>query len=376
MARHGENIRKRKDGRWEGRYLVYSEEKGKKIYRSVYGGTYEVAKEKLTMKKISLTKGKKEHGMAGMETKGGHSRDVSYQESPFVTEMADKWLDEVKCTKKQSTYVKYSMIYRIHLEPLLQGMKIWDVPTAFNWEKISDHLSESMKKSICCVMKQILKFASRQYHMAIPVWDKAVFRKKNKPVEVLTRKEQARLLSVLCQKTDKVKAAVLLCLNTGLRLGELCALKWKDIDFEHEMVSVNQTVQRLYAEGGKTKTVLLETAPKSECSRREIPLSSMISRLFMEIWHEGKYIFGKDKPMEPRTLQNRFKRLVEKAGLKHKNFHILRHPYVKHKTKDFLRIFGLIQCGTLRPHRPLSYCSSIFCSIAAMLKSSSPLFSV
>ncbi len=59
MARHGENIRKRKDGRWEGRYLVYSEEKGKKIYRSVYGGTYEVAKEKLTIKKSSLTEGKK-----------------------------------------------------------------------------------------------------------------------------------------------------------------------------------------------------------------------------------------------------------------------------------------------------------------------------
>lgn len=327
MARHGENIRKRKDGRWEGRYLVYSEEKGKKIYRSVYGGTYEVAKEKLTMKKSSLTEGKKEHGAEGMETKSGHSQGFSSQESPFAAEMAEKWLDEVKCTKKQSTYVKYSMVYRIHLEPLLHGMKIWDVPAAFNWEKISDHLSESMRKSICCVLNQILKFASRQYHMAIPVWDKAVFRKKNKPVDVLTRKEQARLLSVLCQKTDEAKAAVLLCLNIGLRLGELCALKWKDIDFEHEMVSVNQTVQRLYAEGGKTKTILLETTPKSECSRREIPLSSRISRLFKEIWHEGEYIFGKDKPMEPRTMQNRFKRLLEKAGLKHKNFHILRHTF-------------------------------------------------
>ena len=191
MARHGENIRKRKDGRWEGRYLVYSEEKGKKIYRSVYGGTYEVAKEKLTIKKSSLTEGKKEHGAEGMETKSSHSQGFSSQESPFAAEMAEKWLDEVKCTKKQSTYVKYSMVYRIHLEPLLHGMKIWDVPAAFNWEKISDHLSESMRKSICCVLNQILKFASRQYHMAIPVWDKAVFRKKNKPVEVLTRKEQA-----------------------------------------------------------------------------------------------------------------------------------------------------------------------------------------
>lgn len=64
------------------------------------------------------------------------------------------------------------------------------------------------------------------------------------------------------------------------------------------------------------------------------------------------------------------------SDISHAHSHLFRHPYVKHKTKDFLRIFGLIQCGTLRPHRPLSYCSSIFCSIAAMLKSSSPLFSV
>ena len=262
-----------------------------------------------------------------METKSSHSQGFSSQESPFAAEMAEKWLDEVKCTKKQSTYVKYSMVYRIHLEPLLHGMKIWDVPAAFNWEKISDHLSESMRKSICCVLNQILKFASRQYHMAIPVWDKAVFRKKNKPVEVLTRKEQARLLSVICQKTDEVKAAVLLCLNIGLRLGELCALKWKDIDFEHEMVSVNQTVQRLYAEGGKTKTILLETTPKSECSRREIPLSSRISRLFKEIWHEGEYILAKISRWSQGRCRTVLSSLLEKAGLKHKNFHILRHTF-------------------------------------------------
>ena len=75
------------------------------------------------------------------------------------------------------------------------------------------------------------------------------------------------------------------------------------------------------------KTSLLETTPKSEYSRREIPLSSMISGLIAGIHHDGEYVFGKDKPMEPRTLQNHFKRLLKKAGLKHKNFHILRHTF-------------------------------------------------
>ncbi len=344
MARHGENIRKRKDGRWEGRYLVYSEEKGKKLYRSVYGRTYEAAKEKLTMKKISLMETRGMHtGNAAAEKEGsgngsGKKSGLEGQTQPenlMFSELAAGWLGEVRQTRKASTYVKYSMVYRVHLEPVLREVKasgIQDALDALGREKIFDHLSESIRKSICCVLNQIVKFASRQHQitmLTIPVWDKLVFpeKKGNKPVEVLSWKEQAGLLPILFQKMDKTKMAVLLCLHTGLRLGELCALKWKDIDFGNRMVSVNQTVQRLYREGGKTKTVLLETEPKSEYSRREIPLPVMILELFEKIRHEGNYVFGKDKPMEPRTLQNHFKRLLKKAGLKHKNFHALRHTF-------------------------------------------------
>ena len=344
MARHGENIRKRKDGRWEGRYLVYSEEKGKKLYRSVYGRTYEAAKEKLTMKKISLIEAKGLYaGNATAEKEGsgkggGKKSGLEGQTQPenlMFSELAAGWLGEVRQTRKASTYVKYSLVYRVHLEPVLREVKasgIQDALDALGREKIFDHLSESIRKSICCVLNQIVKFASRQHQitmLTIPVWDKLVFpeKKGNKPVEVLSRKEQAGLLPILFQKTDKAEMAVLLCLHTGLRLGELCALKWKDIDFGNRMVSVNQTVQRLYREGGKTKTVLLETEPKSEYSRREIPLPVIILELFEKIRHEGNYVFGKDKPMEPRTLQNHFKRLLKKAGLKHKNFHALRHTF-------------------------------------------------
>ena len=341
MARHGENIRKRKDGRWEGRYLVYSEEKGKKLYRSVYGRTYEAAKEKLTMKKISLMETRGMHtGNAAAEKEGsgngsGKKSGLEGQTQPenlMFSELAAGWLGEVRQTRKASTYVKYSLVYRVHLEPVLREVKasgIQDALDALGREKIFDHLSESIRKSICCVVNQIVKFASRQHHMTMPVWDKLVSHetKRNKPVEVLSRKEQAGLLPILFQKMDKAKMAVLLCLHTGLRLGELCALKWKDIDFGNRMVSVNQTVQRLYREGGKTKTVLLETKPKSEYSRREIPLPAIVLELFEKIRHEGNYVFGKDKPMEPRTLQNHFKRLLKKAGLKHKNFHALRHTF-------------------------------------------------
>ena len=97
--------------------------------------------------------------------------------------------------------------------------------------------------------------------------------------------------------------------------------------FWTRVIFVSWTVQRLSAEGGKAKTALLETAPKSEYSRWEIPLPPAALELLGKLCHEGEYVFGKDKPMEPRTLQNHFKRLLEKAGLEHMNFHVLRHTF-------------------------------------------------
>ena len=93
---------------------------------------------------------------------------------------------------------------------------------------------------------------------------------------------------------------------------------------------------------------------------------------------ENALFLSKGSPISVPAYLKLFKKTLTSIGVTsyHTPPHDCRHPYVKHKTKDFLRIFGLIQCGILRPYRPLSYCSSIFCNIAAMLKSSSPLFSV
>lgn len=118
-----------------------------------------------------------------------------------------------------------------------------------------------------------------------------------------------------------------MCLFTGLRLGEICALKWSDIDLENRILTVNSTVQRLYTEGYKTMTALIETMPKSECSRREIPLSDTALEIFASFTTDTKYVFGGDKPLEPRTLQYQFKKILKDAKLPDKNFHILRHTF-------------------------------------------------
>lgn len=317
MARHGENIRKRTDGRWEGRYQIYSEEKEKQIYHSVYGRSYEEVKKKLAIERNSL----KRSGEWDINVK------ATVQESIIFEEVSEKWLEEVKNTKKMSTYIKYNMIYNKYLKDKFRNMALYEITDVLVIEQIAEPLSDSLIKSIYCVLNQILKFASRRYPIVTPNLKKPDNHILSKPVTVITKRDQTKLLTVLHHKTDPFKLAVLLCLYTGLRLGELCALKWTDIDCHGRVLTVSRTAQRLPVEGKRAKTALMETAPKSEYSRRDIPLSVAVLRLLDDFRHEKEYVFGGDKPMEPRTMQYHFKKILNEAELQNKNFHILRHTF-------------------------------------------------
>lgn len=312
MARHGENIRKRKDGRWEGRYPVFNEEKGKKIYRSVYADSYNGVRKKLEIQRNLLT-------CTGSEQAG----QIEAHHILF-SNMADEWLSDVKCHKKISTYVKYKTVYKKHIEQLLPKTAVSDISCDFV-DMVSGHLSESMRKSVYCVLNQILKYTSQKYGITVPALKKYTSTVRKRPVQVFSKIEQKKLVSALNQKTDVYKMAVLLSLFTGLRLGELCALKWSDIDFENKILMVRRTVQRLSM--GTSGTVLVETAPKSEYSRREIPLSETAITLLLKFREKKEYIFGDNKPLEPRTLQYHFKKILKEANLQDKNFHMLRHTF-------------------------------------------------
>lgn len=330
MARHGENIRKRKDGRWEGRYPVYSKEKGKLVYRSVYARTYNEVREKLTTQKNLLKNPQSE--MLNKTKIGTHpdSNDIT------LADAAQGWLAEIKQKRKLSTYVKYSLIYHKHIEEKFKNVLMSEITNSLVREKISDTLSDSIHRSIYCVLNRILKFASGRYYMTVPELNKSTSDVRNKPVKSLAQNEQKKLICVLYHDMDIYKMAVLLCLFTGLRLGELCALKWTDIDFDNKILMVSRTVQRLYADGYGTKTVLMVTAPKSEYSRREIPLSNTVLELFVRFWNDKEYILGGDKPMEPRTMQYHFKKILKEADLPDTNFHVLRHTFST----------NCIECGT------------------------------
>lgn len=311
MARHGENIRKRADGRWEGRYKEYNQEKHRVIYRSVYANSYDTVKAKLNMQKNSCE---------------NSTEAVTVPDILFKT-VALEWLQEISKNRKHSTYIKYRNIYTRHLAAHIGSYKTLEI-TALMLEKyVPETLSESLLKSLYCVVNQVFAFAKKRYGVCTEKLARETSKCGKKMVEVFSQEEQSRLLTCLHHSMDRFKLAILLCLFTGLRLGEVCALKWSDIDFQHRIISINRTVQRIERNGGKHKTALLESSPKSECSHREMPVSSQLIIMLYRFQTETEYVFGGGKPLEPRTLQYRFKKYLCEAGISDHKFHILRHTF-------------------------------------------------
>ncbi len=326
MARHGENIRKRIDGRWEARYKVFDTRKGREVYRSVYGHTYDEVKEKKSAARRNVEKNMLSEKSDLMKSRKSSCQAVSFSQA------ANKWLDEIAGKKKPSTYVKYATVYKTHLARSLGSCILSDDINQEIRKKISEYLSrdalsESLKDSIFCVANQILVFANKKYGVCVPAIKKPAVKYRRKPIETLSKADQSKILSHIYSKPDKFTIGLLLCLYTGLRLGELCALKWTDFDFENMTLTVSRTVQRISIKGFATKTILMTTDPKSESSKRIIPLTVEIAKLIAGFKGDQTYVFGGGKVLEPRTMQYRFKKMLKEAGVDNKNFHILRHTF-------------------------------------------------
>lgn len=313
MAKRGLNIYKRKDGRWEGRFKCGYSDDGKSIYRSVYAKSYSAVKELLEQKKVE-------------QSKGCSCRCT-------VGELLGLWLDDEKNKVKESTYANYAMKLQKHILPRFSGMK-YEALTAhhlndFIREKLNSGLSEKYVSDIVVLMKSAAKFGSRNYNYP----NKIEFVTLPKTVDKLQKPllnldEQQRLQEELISNQSPSNVGILLASVTGIRIGELCALKWSDIDLEKSIMTVKHTAQRI-CNVGKNGTHLVISSPKSRSSIRQIPLPDFILPLLMAArTADDCYILsGTRKLIEPRTLQYRFKSLLKRLSLPQVSFHKLRHQF-------------------------------------------------
>ena len=316
MARRGENIRKRKDGRWEGRYIENIN--GIKKTHSVYAKTYkEVRKKLLAAKEANEEKLQKQTIKYSEESK-----------TLTISDVAKEWLEEVMKNRKYATYIKYKNICSKHIIPILGNMTLYNLSAEQVSNAFQMDLSESIQKSIHCVWHQLMIYGNEKYGTNLIYYNRKKLVPKSDPVKILDVSEQKKLLQFLYQDLDYSKLGILICLSTGLRLGEICALQWSDIDFEAKLLHVNRTVQRLNSpDSAQTKTELIESAPKTICSKREIPISEHLYVLLKNYKTTDKYILNGQNPMDPRTYQKRFHAYLKQANLRDTHFHTLRHTF-------------------------------------------------
>lgn len=260
-----------------------------------------------------------------MEEKSGNISD----KSPEFCRIMEEWLRQIARTRKYSTFIKYEKLYNCHIKDMFPDDSIIQMKGSYIKEKLSLlNLSDSTRHSILALINQTLRYAEEHYGCPIVTVKNRYTATKKKPVIILNRTEQARLIKFLHSDTNISKAGIVLCLSTGLRLGEICALKWSDIDMEQMLLRVNRTVQRIEMKTGRTKTALLETEPKSAFSLREIPIPQNLIDLLAPFKREGtEYVLCAGKPMEPRTYQNHFKAYLREIGGSDYNFHTLRHTF-------------------------------------------------
>lgn len=323
MSRKGENIFKRKDGRWEARYIRGYDADGKARYGYCYAKSYAVAKDKAAQRKTECAP-------------APHPTDAD--ETGLLGEYCDEWLAAKRGSVHEASYVKYRRIAEKHIKPHFGGMK----PEAVTTEAIDgfsntllreNALSPKTVRDILTVLGAVLKHAARQCPGGLPEVQVHYPKEARREMRVLTREEQTVLTEYLTTDMDECKFGVLLSLMTGLRIGELCALKWGAISPENNTVRVAATMQRLRVydgEGSRGKTRVIIGEPKSKTSARLIPLSpaaAALCRRFCPHDAEDYVLTGTRRFMEPRALQHKFKRYMEDCRLENVSFHALRHTF-------------------------------------------------
>lgn len=321
MPKQGKNIYLRKDGRWEGRFIK-ERIAGKTHYGYVFGKTYDEAEQKLD---IASSEG---------------ATSVNIPNSSFA-ELANEWLLLKVPQLKASSIAKYTNLLDLYLLPIYGDRLISDISrsdiTQWSRELLTsggtkaEGLAPKTVNSILSLMRNILEYAAKERGISTTDIKDISVKQPQKPMRILSRAEQQRLSGYLQEYLTPCNMGILLCLYTGLRIGEICALTWADILIEEQCLYIHQTMQRIQTKGSsEKKTTVVILPPKSECSIRKIPVPDEISQLLRMLQKsDNAYLLTGmvHRYVEPRNMENRFKAITMKCGINDVNFHALRHTF-------------------------------------------------
>lgn len=325
MPKRGENIHKRKDGRWEARYKKGIDGNGKTIYGSLYASSYREVKTKLQLKQQDIASG-----------------FVPVKDHYTFSEAACLWLKDSQLRLKGASAYRYENLLNTHILPELGNRCVGqitgtDINSFLATKLVSGRvdgkggLSASYVRSIMLVIKAVFSYASDN-GMCVPLQGKI-----SKPqviakeLPVLTKNDQDLLVNMCLTQIDETKVSVLLSLYAGLRIGEICALQWEDLDLENRLIHVRKTVSRVSGRAeSMTRSTLVITQPKTVASLRDIPICSWLIPVLRQLHHMRRSSFVASSHAQfvsPRTFDYRYHKLLKAAGVRAINYHGLRHTF-------------------------------------------------
>lgn len=301
-----EKIYLRKDGRYFLKYKKGIKENGK----TEYGFIYARAKDELLEKYKKIL-----------------SEQIVIDKSLFSGDMY-QWLKSAKISCKRSSYSNYEYMVYAHLMPQFGKYKRKQINkniiNEFTEKMLNQGLAPKTVKDILIILQQVLKYHNVNISITMPKIPK-------KEIQILTKEHQLLLEQRLSHCTAEEDIGVLLCLYTGLRIGELCGLKWGHIDLGNNVIKIEKTLIRVKNDdkNRKTKTIVILDEPKSTSSIRNIPIPNfLIPKL--EKLKKGEFCFfltGTENFIEPRSYTNHYKNIMKSIQINEYNFHALRHTF-------------------------------------------------
>ena len=245
------------------------------------------------------------------------------------------WKEDKKQYVKRSTFAAYTLLIENHILPSFGEMALveeQDVQT-FVFRKLNEGLSHKTIKDILIVLKMILRFGAKNQMTEYRQIDIKFPTERDKhSIDILNRSHQKQIMEYIRLHFTFKNLGIYICLSAGMRIGEICALTWDDLDVENGIIHVRKTIQRIYVieEHRQYTEVILDT-PKTKNSIREIPMTKNLLKMIRpikKIVNGNFYVLTNEpKPTEPRTYRNYYKQFMQSLGLPLIKFHGLRHSF-------------------------------------------------
>lgn len=251
--------------------------------------------------------------------------------------VAEEWLEDRRAKLREASVARYGHLLESYIYPYFKSLEISRI-TRRDIEFVCSELLEEGGENktglspktvsdMFSVIKNVLNYASINYDASIPNMTNIHIKQEHKTMRVFTVPEQLKLDRYLRFCPTPCNVGILVCMYTGIRLGEICALKWENINLSQRYITVNETAQRL--QNGKQKSKIITLEIGNYCSRRKVPIcDDLMEILLKNRCADNAYLMtGTGDVLDPRTLRYRFKKILEELEIPDANFQTLRNTF-------------------------------------------------